>query len=239
MTFYMDNNKVTRNFTYDKKLEEKLISCINAQDINGAENTLSMLIEAVVNNTNSIDYIRYVYFQVIYNIMDSLDAIGIDLQKINISSAEIFDNIQKSDTLSELREFASKTISRYIYLISEYRTLQHEVIINKVLEFLKENYYYDLSLDEIASKVYLSPGYLNNLFKASTGTTIYEYITRLRMETAVNLLKNSTNKIQDISRQVGYNSTQSFIRLFKKYYNMTPVEFRRRLVTELKERTSF
>jgi two-component system response regulator YesN len=59
------------------------------------------------------------------------------------------------------------------------------------------------------------------------------------MESAADLLKNSSTKIQDIATRVGYNSAQSFIRLFKKYYNMTPVEFRRNLLNGLVERTSF
>lgn len=234
-----DQCKVARKFKYDKKLEEKLISCINAQDRRGAKNALSLLIQEIVGNTSSIDYIRYVYFQVIYNIIDSLDAIGIDLQKVNISSAEIFDNIQKSDTLGDLREFAENTIFKCIDLIGGYRSIQHEVIVDKVLEFLRNNYHDNIGLEEAASKVYLSPGYLNNIFKASTGTTVYEYITRLRMESAAKLLKNSSSKIQDIATQVGYNSAQSFIRLFKKYYNMTPIEFRRNLLNGLAERTSF
>lgn len=48
------------------------------------------------------------------------------------------------------------------------------------------------------------------------------------METASDLLKNSGGKIQDIAYSVGYNSMQSFLRLFKKYYNMTPNEYRKR-----------
>ena len=94
-----------------------------------------MLIEAVVNNTNSIDYIRYVYFQVIYNIMDSLDAIGIDLQKSTFQVQKYL-IIYKSQTPKRTeREFASKTISRCIYLISEYRTLQHEVSLIRFWNF--------------------------------------------------------------------------------------------------------
>jgi len=49
------------------------------------------------------------------------------------------------------------------------------------------------------------------------------------MEAAIKLLKENNRKIKDIANEVGYNNVQCFLRLFKKYYNMTPVEYRRSL----------
>ncbi len=223
-----DNYNVSREFVYDKKLQEELISCFVSQDNEGATHALRTLIGKIVDNNGSIEYIKYVYFQVIFNVILSLEHIGITSVKIDISRTEIFDSILKFDTFEDLQRFSEDTITKCILLIDEYRQMQDEVIIEKTVEYLKSNYSEDISLDEVSRNVFLSPRYLNNMFKASTGCTIYEYITKLRMETAQHLLLKSDSKIQDIAMEVGYNSIQSFLRLFKKYYCMTPIEYRRR-----------
>lgn len=88
-------------------------------------------------------------------------------------------------------------------------------------------YHKDLTLEIIASEVYLTTIYLSNLFKKETGCTVMEYVTRLRMKEARELLAESPAiKIKDIAERLGYRNVQSFIRYFKIYYGVTPVEFR-------------
>lgn len=223
-----DRYKLSRKFVYDKKLEEELISCIHEQDIEGVGNLIDRLFDQMVTSHGSIEYIRYVNFHVITNVIYSLNAIGIDASKVGMSVAEIFQNIQRIDTLDGLRSFADETISVCIRLVNEYRKIQHKVIADKIIGYLSSHYSKNISLDDVSRKVFLSPGYLNNIFKSVTGYTVYEYVTKIRMETASDLLINSGGKIQDIAYNVGYNSMQSFLRLFKKYYNMTPNEYRKR-----------
>ena len=75
--------------------------------------------------------------------------------------------------------------------------------------------------------VYLSSNYIEKLFKNEKGETIFEYIQRLRIEKAKNQLKNTTLTIETIAAKTGFNSSRSFIRVFKKYEGTTPGEFRR------------
>ena len=65
------------------------------------------------------------------------------------------------------------------------------------------------------------------------GTTIYEYITKLRMDAATRLLTSTDYKVKKIAGIVGFNSEQSFLRLFKKLYSMTPLEYKKRNVTNI------
>lgn len=57
--------------------------------------------------------------------------------------------------------------------------------------------------------------------------TVFEYITKLRMEAAKEML-GSNKKVLDIALALGYNNVQSFFRYFKKYYKMTPIQYRRK-----------
>ncbi len=229
---HRSKNNAARKYVYDKKLEEELIACIiNGQNEEGAVQVLDRLMDKIVGGNGSIEYIRYVYFQVISHIMEALDNIGIDLSKAGMSGTDIFENIQKLDTIGNIRKFAVDSIEKCVSLLDEYRKAQHEVIVDNVMEYLKSNFTHDITLNEVSKKVFLSPGYVNSIFRSATGCTIYEYVTKIRMEAAAGLLEDNGRKIQDIAAQVGYNNVQSFFRLFKKHYNMTPVEYRRKLAT--------
>jgi two-component system response regulator YesN len=224
----------SKKHIYDKKLEENLISCICSQDSEGAVQALDLLIENIAANSNSVVYIRIVCQEVIHNIMEALDGFGIDSRKISPSNVDIFENIQNSGTLKELEEYIHGIIAKCIGLVREYREMQHDVIVAKAIEYMKANFNNNIGVDDVARVVYLSPGHLNIIFKAATGSSVYEYITALRMDAAADLLKENGIKIKDIACRVGYNNVQCFQRLFKKYYNMTALEFRRSLLLDEK-----
>lgn len=224
-----DSDEPPKKNIYDKNLEEKIISCISNQNSSDAIQALNLLIEKITINNVSAVYIRFVYYQIIHNILESLDGTGINISEISTSSAEILEHIQNTGTLRELEEYACNIISKCTTLMGKYREMQHDIIADKATEFIKANYHKNIGVEEVARVVYLSPGHLNIIFKAVKGWSVYEYITRLRMEAAIKLLRENNQKVKEIAVRVGYNNVQCFLRLFKKYYNMTPVEYRRTL----------
>ena len=72
----------------------------------------------------------------------------------------------------------------------------------------------------------ISSTYITNGFKKFEGMSFYEYLTQLRMNEAGRLLLKTNKKIYEVADDVGYTSSQSFIRAFKKYYGLTPDKFR-------------
>ncbi len=74
--------------------------------------------------------------------------------------------------------------------------------------------------------MYLSPSYLSSLFKRSTGRTIMQYITLFRMRRACHLLSKTNMKIVQICREAGYTNPSYFCFLFKKYFGITPNQYR-------------
>jgi two-component system response regulator YesN len=72
----------------------------------------------------------------------------------------------------------------------------------------------------------MSPTYFSNFFKAQTGETILDYVTKCRLEKAKDLLGTTDLKIYDISTQLGYQDTKYFSRLFKQWYGQSPSQYR-------------
>jgi two-component system response regulator YesN len=81
-------------------------------------------------------------------------------------------------------------------------------------------------LSDIAEVMYLNPTYISRVFSQSTGETFTNYLTRLKMEYAGELLKNPELKIYEIGARVGYQDLKNFYRQFKKVTGLTPTEYR-------------
>lgn len=98
--------------------------------------------------------------------------------------------------------------------------------IDIALHYIQAHYAEDLSLEKIASVVFLNPAYFSLLFKQKTGQGYKDYVTSLRLEQAKTLLTNSELKLADIADRIGYNDVRHFTQMFRKKYDMTPTEYR-------------
>lgn len=111
--------------------------------------------------------------------------------------------------------------------ITEEEDESPSLLIERARIFIKENYTRPLSLNDVASALSVSPSYLSTQFKSDRGETYTKYILRLRMELASRLLESyKAGKVSDIAQEVGFSSTKYFDSAFKKYFGMTPNEYR-------------
>jgi len=218
---------VDRGAFYPKQQEQNLLESIRSQNAEKAAAALASLTSALTGLSYSIDYIKYVIFQVCSNLMDALSEVGGKPEEAGIDVQALWKDIHEADTLARLETLIAQFIQDCMETAAVLKRKQHTETIAKTMDFIERHYREDLSLKEISTNVYLSPGYLSTIFKNETGMTIYDYITQVRMKAAGNLVLDPDVKIQDVALAVGYNNIQSFIRFFKKAYKMTPLEYRR------------
>jgi AraC family transcriptional regulator len=99
--------------------------------------------------------------------------------------------------------------------------------VNRILTFIDENIDSELSLEKVAAIGHYSPFHLHRIFKEITNETLNAYITRKRIEkTAAMLMHRRELTIADIYLQNGFSSNSSFTRAFKKFYGVSPTQFR-------------
>ena len=98
--------------------------------------------------------------------------------------------------------------------------------VRQVIEYLQEHYNQDLTLDDVARKVHISPSHLSRLFKDELGMTIIDYLTDIRIAAAKQMLENSDLMVKEIAEKVGYQGSY-FTRVFKKNTGVSPAEYRR------------
>ena len=81
--------------------------------------------------------------------------------------------------------------------------------------------------------MYLSPKYISRIFKEETGSTVTQFTNDCRLNKAAKLLLESGISLEELIKEVGYSSTNYFIKKFKEKYSVTPTQYRRNSVGRL------
>lgn len=102
-------------------------------------------------------------------------------------------------------------------------------MIARAREFIIEHQGEDLSLAEVAKAVNCSTFYFCKMFKKATGLHFTEYLARVRIEKAKNLLLNPNLRISEIAYEVGFQSLTHFNRVFRRLVGESPTEYRQKL----------
>ena len=84
-----------------------------------------------------------------------------------------------------------------------------------------------LTLEEVASSTQISPGYLSRLLKLETSFSFVDYLTRVRINKAVQIMNDPAVKVYEVAEAVGYQSQHYFSRAFKRVFGRPPVEYRK------------
>jgi transcriptional regulator GlxA family with amidase domain len=98
--------------------------------------------------------------------------------------------------------------------------------VKKAQEFIENNFRDKLTVDHLASMLYLSRRNLERRFKKATSNTIIEYIQRVKIEAAKKSFETSRKNITEVMYDVGYADNKAFRNVFKKTTGLTPIEYR-------------
>ncbi len=130
---------------------------------------------------------------------------------------EIMDIIGQSESFTYL---ASEG-----YVASKFETSNNR--IKNIHEFLMLNYREEINLDEIAEIVHMAPASVCRFFKSTTGQTLFQYLNKIKIDYACNLLLNTDLNVVDISYDCGFNNLSHFNKQFRRFLGQTPTQFRK------------
>ena len=143
------------------------------------------------------------------------------LQRFNNSDEFRISFLALSD-INQMYDFLAEQISNP----KKAETASYDSTMDKAIEYIKEHYTENITLADVAKYVALSPGYFSSIFKQHTDEKFIDYLSKLRINKAIDLLVNSNIKITAIANLVGYKDAQYFHRVFKLYSGTTPSKYR-------------
>lgn len=138
--------------------------------------------------------------------------------------------IQRADKLNDVGELIDLFEEMDLDFAERMKALTKENVISlhvrRCIDYIYDHLHEELTLSVLADHVGLNPSYLSKLFSKEKGMSIKAFVTRAKISTAENLLRNSDFSCLDISLALGFSSQSAFISVFRKNTGMTPKKFR-------------
>jgi two-component system response regulator YesN len=126
----------------------------------------------------------------------------------------------------ELEEFLINAVLEIMNFIHSGAPAVKNKVIKNILDYIEKYYMNDISLLTVSEFVHMNHIYLSRLIKKETGKTFLDILTRTRMEKACEMLKDGSMKAYEVAELVGLRDSGYFSQVFKKYFGMTPSEYR-------------
>ncbi|MGQ7889111.1 response regulator transcription factor [Paenibacillus sp. WC2504] len=151
-----------------------------------------------------------------------------DMGKL-MSTSYIENTWRKMQVSSDVLELKEELVHFLLLIAGKLKTLRFQSEkepVEKAKTYIEQHLAEDLTLSVVAGEIYLNPSYFSNLFKIQTGENFLNYVTRIRMEKARELLKDRILKLNEIANKIGYQNPKYFTKLFKEYFGITPTDYR-------------
>ncbi|GGD54052.1 response regulator [Paenibacillus nasutitermitis] len=212
---------------YPFELEKKLCLALKAGDKEAASACATEFMQAIVSGSPpGPEQLRNMCCQLVYTMLRML-------VEWNISDGRVMDfaaldgQMRKWTTTGQ----AERWLVHYVEELSDMVSLRMQQrgasIVQKAIAYMEQHYARDLSLQEVAEAVHLTPNYLANVFKLRTGETVLNVLSGIRMEIAKQLLRQTDMKIYEIAREAGFTDPKYFGQVFKKIVGVTPLDYKR------------
>jgi two-component system response regulator YesN len=185
-------------------------------------------VENIGRNLSGIN-MKMNYIEVVTSLLRELSDLKEVSEKIWNDGFDLYRNLDRCKT----PEIMEENLFRFALEVKkEMETVQNNSsmqVIETVKEYVRKNYRnQELSLTSAAEFANVSTGYLSGLFKKESGTNFVKYLTDMRMEKSMELLKNTDLKTYEIAYETGFANPHYFSISFKKYTGMSPSDFRQR-----------
>lgn len=228
--WYEDSKKETDMYYYPIDIEIRLLNALKIGEEEESKRILAQIFEQNFQNKDlSVDLAQQLLIELKATVLKSFDTASIFQ---NTSESEELKNIvisiQLSDGLDHVIDTMNHVISRYCALMVTKKRKADCDTLQAILDYLEQNYHNpNLTLYIVAEHVGRPEKYISQIFKEQTGEYIAEYIEKIRIKKASELLITTDITIEEISLDVGYNSPHSFRRAFKRVFNVTPNMYRK------------
>lgn len=229
LTMSQQNSSSREISEIDDNQQIQLIrGALAAKNGESLQNSLNLLFEKyrLPSNQSQI-YIKFIFSNLLTTLYPYLPATaGRDTTRLDKIISKLY-------LLQDIEEIISTVQAVADQILVTFGTVSNSVRreVRAVEVYIRQHYSENLSVEQLASTVYLTPDYLSRLFKKSTGISLSQYIRQYRMEKARELLLQTNKKVIQIGAEVGYPNYSYFCQSFREYFGKSPEKYRQENVT--------
>lgn len=224
--FYDDINK-TKNT--NQKFDDSNLKNISYEILYGTkDNAISLLKEflnVIISDSYKDNYI-YILNKLVLNLLDNCLNLS-DLFTIYGNYLNLIDTLFSLKTTESIEKFLCDLVEEVFEINQKSKQSGVDQSFSQIKDFIENNYNDSLlSLENVADELGYSVSYISAILKKNS-TSFTKILTDLRMKKAIELLANPVNKLAMIANNIGYEDPFYFSHVFKKYYKMSPIEYRK------------
>lgn len=199
---------------------DKVYIALNGESNLLIRNSIEDLFKFLKDNRINKEICTSITLDILFKLRGSIDILKNKENNIEIKEIGL--------TIDYLKSIVILESERYIEIKKESCWIREDRSIDRCIEIIENNYMENLKLKDVAKELYLNESYFSRRFKSTVGVGFNEYLTKVRMEKAIEFLKKG-KKIKEVSREVGYIDYRNFSINFKKYTGFNPREYKRKL----------
>ncbi len=230
---YSDIKPSGQNYYYPMDLEQQLINTIKEGDFDTARALLEDVFEHNVSRrVLSIQMAKCFMFGVVNTMIKTMDEISIVWQHSFFEKLDPVERLLKCNTIMEMKVEILDILSQVCEFIknSKKRT-QNDSLKGNIIQYIEDHYNdSNLCIASIADNFNMNPVPLSRFFKEHMGQGLLDYINKVRLDKAKELLRQNEWSIADIAKEVGYYHSSALIRAFKKYERLTPGKYKEMMI---------
>ncbi|MFB9275744.1 response regulator [Cohnella cellulosilytica] len=185
------------------------------------------IFEAVCKDRSSpIGYVQSVGVEQINMASRAFHEVGESIEAVLPDFPSLIGDLYAHHDAAELVETMQKLFDAITAFFWQKNNQKNSGTIKKIKDIISKKYMENITVSRLSEEVYLSPNYISLIFKQETGETITEYVTKIRMEAAKELLRAQDLKVLEVAEMIGYDNAAYFSTVFKKYTGMHPQKYR-------------
>jgi YesN/AraC family two-component response regulator len=196
------------------------------EDLDGAILELDNIINNLISNSELKDFsainksLLHMFNGIVTNISEFT---GGEFKASSINKP--LEELMTLKDILAIKHCGNMIIKAIIKFISNYKRSKNIDVVEKAKRYIESNYMKEISLDELSQYVSMSTYYFSRIFSKIEGMSFREYLIKIRMEKAKNLLSHGDKSIKQVALEVGYIDQNYFSKAFKKYTNVSPKEY--------------
>ena len=225
------DDKIDVSKMLSKKREHELVErFLKNGTVEETDSFLDELFQSIgEQNCKSLLYRQYVVMDLFFCASDFLNNLEIDTESLPEECRDINQIVEKAGNAESLRHQIGILFKETMQLRDNHSKKKYSKLLEDAKAFIDENYKHDeMSLNTVAAQVNISPSYFSTIFSSEMGQTFVEYLTRVRLDKAKELLMCSNMRTAEIGYEVGYKDSHYFSYIFKKTVGCSPKEYRNR-----------
>jgi len=151
---------------------------------------------------------------------------GADMERIFGLNFTYLNQVSRMRSVDDIAYWLSKIMLRFTDLVFTLKDVKHADVMQKALKYVNGHYAEEITLDDVAGLVFLSPTYFSKLFSEEMGCRFTAYLNKLRIEKSKLLLRGTDIPLVDIAGLVGYEDQSYFTKVFKRVTGASPGKYR-------------